>query len=223
MTRRAASSRRDDRQRQPVEAGRRRRERGRPDAEHAVVAAGHGDPLEDDRPHDLGEGERQHGEVDAGQRHGEPADERRADHGEQRPGRQGEQHRQPGPFGRQRRPVGAEPEGGGVAERGEAADAHHQVQAGGEEDEDQDLRGDRQAVVAERQRRQRGDKDEAGEAQAAARRQRLPRARGDAGRGARRRRRLAEQTVGPRHQHRRHDKERKRQRESSAVRGCRRR
>ena len=50
----------------------------RPDAEQAVAAAGEGIPLEHDRPADLREGQRQHGEIDAGQAHAEPA----IDHGE---------------------------------------------------------------------------------------------------------------------------------------------
>ena len=55
--------------------------RGRPDAEHAVGAARDLLPLEHDRPDDLREGERQHGKIDAGQPHREPAEQERAERG----------------------------------------------------------------------------------------------------------------------------------------------
>ena len=75
-----------DRQREIVEdLGRRGPGRG-PDAEDAVVAAGDAVPLEDHRPGDLGEGQGQHGEVDAGQPHAEPAEDQRRHAGQRRPG-----------------------------------------------------------------------------------------------------------------------------------------
>ena len=70
---------RGDAERQPVEMRRARRPFLRPDAQNAVVAAGHLDPLERDRPDDLREGQRQHREIDAGQLHGEEAEHRRAE------------------------------------------------------------------------------------------------------------------------------------------------
>ena len=75
---------RGDAERQPVETRRPRRPFRRPDAENAVVAAGHLDPLERDRPDDLREGQRQHREIDAGQSHAEPAEHRGAETAQQR-------------------------------------------------------------------------------------------------------------------------------------------
>ena len=58
--------------------------RRRPDADHAVGAAGQVLPLEHGRPDDLREGERQHREIDAGQPHREPAEQQRAGERDQR-------------------------------------------------------------------------------------------------------------------------------------------
>ena len=130
---------RGDAERQPVEAGGTRRPFLRPDSQNAVVAAGHRDPLERDRPDDLRKGQGQHREIDAGQLHGEEAEHRRAEQAQQRAEQQRDDHRQSRHLGEERDAIGAEPEIGGVAERGEPADRHQEMQAGGEDHEDRDL------------------------------------------------------------------------------------
>src|SRR3981081_210206 len=64
--------------RKPVEIRRARRPLLGPDAEDAVVAAGHRDPLERDRPDDLRKRQRQHREIDAGELNRKESEHRRA-------------------------------------------------------------------------------------------------------------------------------------------------
>ncbi len=71
------------RERQPIKMRGRGGPGARPDADDAVVAAGDVGPLIGDRPGDLREGERQHGEIDAGEAHAEPAEDERAGEAEQ--------------------------------------------------------------------------------------------------------------------------------------------
>ena len=157
---------RGDRDRQPVETRRARRPFLRPEAQNAVVAAGHRDPLERDRPDDLREGQRQHREIDAGQLYREEAENRGAEAAQQRTEQQAGDHRQARHLGEEGDAIGAEPEIGGVAERGEAADRHQEMQAGGEDHEDRDFRADRQRVIAgdQRQHRRHGKPGKRGEA-----------------------------------------------------------
>ena len=94
-----------------------------------------------------------------------------------------------------------------MAERGEPADRHQEMQARGKDHEDRDLRADRERIIAadQRQRRrqhQRGDRREA-----FVRRQRPPGIDGQPRRAARRRFRLAEQAPWPHDQHRGHHQE----------------
>src|SRR6267142_1663891 len=56
--------------------------------------------------------------------------------------------------------VGAEPEIGGVAERGETADRHQEMQARGKDHEDRNFRAHRERVVAADQRQRRGHHQE---------------------------------------------------------------
>src|SRR5271169_1554629 len=65
----------DEHKREKKEFGKPIEWRARPDAEHAIGAAGKLLPLEHDRPDDLGEGEREHREIDAGQPDREPAEQ----------------------------------------------------------------------------------------------------------------------------------------------------
>jgi hypothetical protein len=85
--------------------------------------------LKRDRPGDLGKGERQHGEIDAGESHREPPEDESAGERQQRAGEQGKPHGQTQRLRRKRCAVAAEPEIGGMAERGEPADRHQQLQA----------------------------------------------------------------------------------------------
>jgi hypothetical protein len=116
-----------------------RRPGRRPDAEDAIVAAGHLDPLEGDGPDDLRKGERQHREIDAAQPHAEPAEHQCAQAAKEWPGEQRRFHRQPQMLRRQCGAVGAQPEIGGVAEGGEAADRHQDMKRHGEDYEDEDF------------------------------------------------------------------------------------
>ena len=101
---------------QEIKAGTAVKRRLRPDAANAVGTAGHAFPLKDHRPDDLREGERQHGEIYAGEPNREPAEQQcaceRRDEGCAKREQHGcgeEFHHQPGP-------VGAEPEIGRMAE-----------------------------------------------------------------------------------------------------------
>ena len=127
----------------------------RPDAEDAVVAAGHRNPLERDRPNDLRERQCQHREVDPGQLDRKESEHGRADAPEQRAKQQAGNHRKACELGKERDAIGAEPEIGGVAERGEAADRHQEMQARCEDHEDRNFRAHRERVVAADQRQRR--------------------------------------------------------------------
>ncbi len=199
---------RGDADRKPVEMRRARRPAFRPDAEDAVVAAGHRDPLERDRPDDLREGQRQHREIDAGQLNREEAEHRRAE-----PARAAgrakatDDHRQAGELGEECDAIGAEPEIGGMAERGEPADRHQEMQARGEDHEDRDLRADRERVVAADQRQRRRQRQRGDRRKAFVRSQRPPRIDGQPRRAARGGFRLAEQAPWPHDQHGGHHQE----------------
>src|SRR6266567_1878260 len=73
------------------------------DLRHALLPARDLVPLEADRPHDLGEGQREHGEVDAGQAHTEEAEDEGEEAGQEAGGGEGEEkggaallHQKPG-------------------------------------------------------------------------------------------------------------------------------
>ena len=127
----------------------------RPDAEDAVVAAGHRNPLERDRPHDLRERQGQHREIHPGQLDRKETEHGRAEAPEQRTEQRRDDHRQPCRLGEERDAIGAEPEIGGVAERGEPADRHQEMQARGENHEDRNFGANRERVVAADQRQRR--------------------------------------------------------------------
>ena len=190
-----------------IERGLGREPRRRPDADDAVRAAGEGVPLEHDRPRDLRERERQHREVDPGQPHAEPAEDRGADRRHDRRRRERRLHRPGRLLQQQPRAVGAEPEVGGVAERHHAARPHDEVQARGEEREHQDVDAEHERIAAGRER-QRGKPRNEDDGGGVERPRRRPQGRLD----VRRRRALdrpglAEEPLGPQHQHDRHDDE----------------
>ena len=112
---------------------------GRPQAEDTVVPAGQALPLEDDREHDLAEGEREHREVCGGEADDEDAEDERPQGRKHRRRRQGQEHRQPGLLDEERRRIGAEREVRRVAERNHPAVPHEQVEGGREEPRDSDL------------------------------------------------------------------------------------
>src|SRR5712691_13409467 len=122
------------------------------DLGHALLAARHLVPLEADRPHDLGERERQHREVDAREPYAEEAEEQGEGPGEHPGRREGEEEGHPGLLHEEPGGVGADPEVRGVAEGHEPGVAHEEVQAGGEERPDDDVVGD-ERVEARAQRR----------------------------------------------------------------------
>ena len=76
-------------------------------------------------------------EIDAREPHAEPAEQQAEQPGGEGRQRQRQQHRRRQPLRRQRRAIGAEAEIGGMAERRHAARPHDEVQAGGEQHEDQ--------------------------------------------------------------------------------------
>ena len=82
-----------DRQREVVVGGRRLEQARRPHVEQAVVAAGERLPLEDHGEDDLGEGQREHGEVRVGEPHDEEAEQQRARRRDDRRRRQRQQQR----------------------------------------------------------------------------------------------------------------------------------
>ena len=198
---------RGNRQRQPVEGGGARRPFVRPDPQNAVVAAGHRDPLERDRPDDLRKGERQHRKIDAGELHAEEAEHGCTQAAEQGAEQQRDDHRQPRHFGEERDAIGAEPEIGGVAERGEPADRHQEMQARGKDHEDRDLGADGERVIAGDEGQHRGERQSGQRGDAFIRGHRPPRIDRQSRRAARGRLGLSEQAPGPHDQHHGHDEE----------------
>ena len=176
----------------------------RPDPENAVVAAGHFNPLERDRPDDLRKGQGQHGKIDAGQLNGKEAEDGRAETSQHWTEHEAGQHRQTCHLGEQRDTVGTEPEIGRMTKRGEPADRHQEMQARGKQREDRDLRtnGQRIAAADQRQRRRQRQRHDRGET--FVRRQRAPWVDGEPRRTARSRFRLAEQAPGPHDQNHGH-------------------
>ena len=94
-----------------------------------------------------------------------------------------------------------------MAERGEPADRHQEMQAGGEDHVDRDLRADGERVVAADQRQRRRRDQHGQRCKAFVRRQRRPGIDGQSRRAARGRFRLAEQAPWPHDQHRGHHQE----------------
>ena len=190
-----------------------------PGAENAVVAAGDFAPLEHDGPGDLGEGQGQHGEIDAGQAHAEPAEQDGEQGRAHRSRPEGDLHRRVGELDQQGRCVGAPAEEGGMAERDHAAGPHDEVQGGGEQHEDHDVDDQHQQEIVDRgghgemgdrQEQQEGEDQRAGDAQPpAGPAQRRFRRLDDAVAGDFR---FAEQAPGPEDQDHRHDQEHQDQR-----------
>ena len=105
----------------------------------AVGAAGQVAPLVGHRVEQLGEGQRQHREVDAGGTRGEPSDGE-GDHArEQRAREQRHRHRLGEVDQHQRARVGAEAEVGGMAERDHARVAHDEIERQGEQAVDEEI------------------------------------------------------------------------------------
>src|SRR5271154_1959142 len=107
----------------------------RPYANDSIVATGDVGPLKRDRPGDLREGERQHGEIDAGEPHAEPAEQKRAGEAAADSRPQPGPHAAPEELDPERGAIGAEAEIGGVPERDQPAGADQEMQAGGEQRE----------------------------------------------------------------------------------------
>src|ERR1700720_1914276 len=110
------------------------------DAAQPIVAAGYVGQVEADEVEELGEGQGQHREVDAAPAQAEEADDEAAHAGEEEPRAEPEPERahvQPGE--RDAAAVGAEAVVGGVAEGEQAGVAVEQVEAHGQQAEDQHL------------------------------------------------------------------------------------
>ena len=159
---------RAERQREPVEGRRGRRPRGGPDVDEPVVAPGDVAPLEGERPDELREGQRQHGEVDAREAQADPADRHRRGARRERREQQRRLHPRVGVGHEQRRGVGAAAEEGRVPEAHEPAEAEEEVQARREEREDEHVGREhlREGRAVERQRGQQGEERGDGEAHA---------------------------------------------------------
>ena len=165
-------------------------------------------PLEHGGPDDLREGQRQHGEIDAGQPHREPAEQQRAGERDQRRGDEPDAHRHGEPFHQQRRAIGAEAEIGGVAERVHAAGAGDEMQRSGEDHGDQHVDAeDQQIRRALRQQRQQQQQQQRGERQRLERRRRRTQRRFRLGDRAHRGLRAAEQAIRASNEDRRHHQE----------------
>src|SRR5262245_28167248 len=118
---------------------------------HALLTAGDVVPLEADRPHDLGEGQREHGEVDLGQAHAEEAEHESGQPCPDPGGRKSEHERHAELLHEDAGGVGADPEVGGVTEGDEARVADQEIEADREEAHDGDVgRHERVETGAER-------------------------------------------------------------------------
>src|SRR5262249_15059006 len=128
---------------------------------HTLLAAGDVVPLEADRPHDLGEGQGEHGEVDLGQPH---AEEPEHEAGQPRPvsrSRKVQRERDGQLLHEDASGVYADTEVGGVTEGDEARVANEEVQADSEQPHDGDVgRDERVEPRAERGNEERGDDHE---------------------------------------------------------------
>src|SRR6266849_2241584 len=121
-------------------------------AAQSVVAARQVGQVKGDEVQELGEGEREHGEVNAAAPQTKEADDHAAQDGEQRPRGESEPERAQLELGeRDARAVGAEAVVGGVAEGQEPRVAEEEIEAQREEAEDQHLRGERLVGDQERE------------------------------------------------------------------------
>src|SRR5213593_4251892 len=100
---------------------------------HALLSTRDLVPLEADRPHDLGEGEGEHGEVDAREADAEEAEEESEQSGDEPRRGEGEEKTHAELLHEDARGVGADAEVRGVPEGDEAGVADEEVEAGGEE------------------------------------------------------------------------------------------
>ena len=121
----------------------------------AIRSAGHRGPLEGDGIEQLGEGERQHREGNAGRQRAHPSDADRDEAGQQRCGKHREQQRHAGVEQQPAAGIGPQAIGGGMAERNEPCVAEHEVEAHGEQPEDQRLGEQRHGEGRQSERRQR--------------------------------------------------------------------
>src|SRR5262252_891621 len=118
-------------------------------------------PLQAHRPHDLGKGQGEHGEVDAGEAHAEETEHEGEEGGEEAAQRKGEQEGQAGLLHEDARGVRADAEVRGVAEGDEAGVADEEVEAGGEQRPDEDVVGEEGVVAgAQRGHEERGHEDQ---------------------------------------------------------------
>ena len=211
------------RKRQPIKARGRGRPGARPDADDAVVAARHIGPLIGDRPGDLGEGKRQHGEIDAGEAHAEPAEDERAGESQKHSSGDRRLHAEPERFQRDRRAIGAEAEIGGVTEGGETPVREQKMQARRIEHEDEHFRRDAKDIIASDERQKRRGREGENDEQPALRAEWAPAGKDRAARAPRGRLRAPEQSPGAHDQARSPSPGRRGRSRSSERRGCRRR
>src|SRR5215467_1357744 len=128
---------------------------------HALLTPRYLVPLQAHRPHDLGKGQGEHGEVDAGEAHAEEAEHEGEEGGEEAAQRKGEQEGQAGLLHKDARGVRADAEVRGVAEGDEARVADEEVEAGSEQRPDEDVVGEEGVVAgAQRGHEERGHEDQ---------------------------------------------------------------
>ena len=131
------------------------------DLGHALLASRHLVPLEADGPDDLGEGQGEHGEVDARQAHAEEAEHEGEEPGDHARGGKGEEEGHPELLHEDAGGVGPDAEVGGVAEGNEPGVPNEEVKAGGEQCPDDDIVGEERVEArAQRRHEERGDQHE---------------------------------------------------------------
>ena len=126
----------------------------------------------------------------------EEAEHCRAKAPEQRANKKRDDHRQARHLGEERDTIGPKSEIGGMAERGEPANRHQEMQADGKDHEDCDFRADGERVIAAEKRQRRRDDECACRREPFAGRQCTPRIDGQSRRAACRPLLLAEQAPG---------------------------
>ena len=104
-----------------------------------LLATGDGVPLEADAPHDLGEGEGQHREVDTGEADAEVAEYQRHQPGQKRRAQQADRERHAVRLHQDGAGVGADAEVGGMPEGDQPGVAEQQVEAGCKQGQDDDV------------------------------------------------------------------------------------
>ena len=160
-----------------------------------------------DRPGDLGEGEGQHGEIDAGKAYAEPAEDERAGKSEKDPSGDRRLHAEPERLEPDGRAIRAEAKIGCVSKGDETAAREQKMEARRIEHEDQHFRRDADEIIARDKRQKRRDRQSEEREKPTSGAERPPARNERAARAARGRLRAPEQSPGPYDEDDRHDEE----------------